>query len=111
MLTSYIPHGTDLSLRGWVIDSGVSHHVTHEKDLYVEYRSLDRIFVKLPNGVTVKIEGIGFLQLIDSLALHNILYIPKFIFNLLTVSVITKTVHFKSILLMMLVLFRFLIRS
>jgi len=95
MLTSSIPIETELSLRAWVIDSGASHHVTHERNLYHTYKALDRTFVRLPNGHTVKIEGTGFIQLTDALSLHNVLFIPEFKFNLLSVSVLTKTLQSK----------------
>ncbi|XP_019082703.1 PREDICTED: uncharacterized protein LOC109125498 [Camelina sativa] len=95
MLTSSIPHETEFSFRAWVIDSGASHHVTHERNLYIEYQALDRTFVRLPNGQTVKIEGTGYIQLTDALSLYNVLHIPEFKFNLLIVSVITKSLKFK----------------
>ncbi|XP_019089093.1 PREDICTED: uncharacterized protein LOC109127935 [Camelina sativa] len=84
MLTSSIPHETELSFRAWVIDSGASHHVTHERNLYRHYKPLDKTFVRLPNGQTVKIDGTGYIQLTDSLSLHNVLHIPEFKFNLLS---------------------------
>ncbi|KAG7556653.1 Retrotransposon Copia-like N-terminal [Arabidopsis suecica] len=95
MLTSSLPHETELSHRAWVIDSGASHHVTHEREIYVEYKALERTYVRLPNGQTVKIEGTGFIQLTDALSLHDVLYIPEFKFNLLSVSVVTKTLRSK----------------
>ncbi|KAG7535136.1 GAG-pre-integrase domain [Arabidopsis thaliana x Arabidopsis arenosa] len=95
MLTSSIPHETELSLKAWVIDSGASHHVTHQRELYLEYKALDRTYVRLPNGHTVKIEGTGYIQLTDALLLYNVLYIPAFKFNLLSVSVITKSLKSK----------------
>lgn len=95
MLTSSIPKETELSLGSWVIDSGASHHVTHERKLFREYRSLVNTYVRLPNGTIVKIEGTGFIQLTDALSLHNVLYIPEFKFNLLSVSVLTKSLNSK----------------
>jgi len=95
MLTSSIPHETELSHRAWVIDSGGSLHVTHERDIYVDYKALDRTFVRLPNGQAVKIEGAGYIQLTDALSLHNVLHIPEFKFNLLSVSVVTKSLNSK----------------
>ncbi|XP_010518614.1 PREDICTED: uncharacterized protein LOC104793888 [Camelina sativa] len=95
MLTSSIPHETELSFRVWVIDSGANHHVIHERGLYRDYRSLDKTFVRLLNGQTVKIEGTGYIQLTDLLALHNVLHISEFKFNLLSVSVVTKSLKSK----------------
>ncbi|OAO89373.1 hypothetical protein AXX17_ATUG01390 [Arabidopsis thaliana] len=95
MLTSSIPPETELSHRAWVIDSGASHHVTHDREIYVDYKALDRTYVRLPNGQTVKIEGAGYIQLTDALSLHNVLHIPDFKFNLLSVSVVTKNLKSK----------------
>lgn len=93
MLTSSIPQETGMSHRAWVIDSGASHHVTHDRSLFLEYKPLDHTYVTLPNGLTVQIEGIGFIQLTGALSLHNALFIPAFKFNLLSVSVLTKTLN------------------
>lgn len=93
MLTCSVSKETELSLRAWIIDSGASHHVTHTRDLYREYMSLENTFVTLPNGYTVRIAGTGYIQLTDALSLHNVLHIPEFKFNLLSVSVLTKTLN------------------
>ena len=60
---------------------------------FLEYDTLDKTYVTLPNGYTVRIEGTGFIQLTDVISLYNVLYIPAFKFNLLSVSVLTKTLH------------------
>ena len=95
MLVSSVSTEPAVSLRAWVLDSGATHHVSHNKDLYIEYRSLENTYVTLPNGYTVHIEGIGFIQLTDDISLHNVLYIPEFKFNLISVSVLTKTLNSK----------------
>ena len=58
MLVSSVSTEPVVSLRAWVLDSGATHHVSHTKDLYVEYRSLENTYVTLPNGYKVHIEGI-----------------------------------------------------
>lgn len=93
MLTSTIPKGTELSLSDWIIDSGASHHVTHNRSLYSDYQPLENTFVTLPNGYTVKISGTGYVQLTDAISLYSVLHIPEFKFNLLSVSVITKSLN------------------
>ena len=95
MLVSLVSTEPAVSLRAWVLDSGATHHVSHTKDLYVEYRALEETYVTLPNGYTVHIEGIRFIQLTDAISLHNVLYIPEFKFNLISVSVLTKTLNSK----------------
>ncbi|CAA7043466.1 unnamed protein product [Microthlaspi erraticum] len=93
MLVSSVSTEPAVYPRAWVIDSGATHHVTHNRSLYVDYRDLDQTFVKLPNGLTVRIVGIGFIQLTDAISLHEVLYIPEFKFNLISVSVLTKSLH------------------
>lgn len=76
-----------------MIDSGASHHVTHDKSLFLDYKPLDQTYVTLHNGYNVKIEGTRFIKLTDVISLYNVLYIPEFKFNLLSVSVLAKTLH------------------
>lgn len=47
----------------------------------------------LPNGHVVQIEGTGFIQLTDALSLHNVLFIPEFKYNLMSVSLLTQTLN------------------
>lgn len=93
MLTSYTE--TEVSHKAWIIDSWASHDVTHDRSLYVEFRVLDNTYVTFPNGHTVKIEEVGYIQLTDALSLYHVLFIPAFKFNLLSVSVITKTLNYE----------------
>ena len=43
----------------------------------------------------MKIEGASYVQLTDALSLHNVLQILEFKYNLLSVSVVTKTLKSK----------------
>ncbi|KAG7536990.1 Integrase catalytic core [Arabidopsis suecica] len=73
-----------VSLNTWVIDTGATHHVTYDKDLYQQMIPIHDTTMKLPNGVGVKIAGLGTIRLSDRLILHNVLYIPQFKFHLLS---------------------------
>lgn len=55
MLISSVSTEPAVSLRAWVLDSGATQHVSHTKNLFVEYRALDQIYVTLHNGYTVHI--------------------------------------------------------
>ena len=46
--------------------------------------------VYLPNGGIVKVSHIGSCELMDGRSVKNVLYIPDFRYNLLSVSQITK---------------------
>ena len=44
-----------------------------------------------PNGQSVEITKVEFVRLSDSLALNNVLFVPLFAFNLLSVIALTHT--------------------
>lgn len=48
-------------------------------------------FVILPTGQSIQIEHIGSVQVTKSLLLTNVLYVPSFTFNLLSISSLTTT--------------------
>lgn len=47
--------------------------------------------VKLPNGNHLSVSGKGSVVISDNLTLHNVLYVPNFHFNLLSISKFTKS--------------------
>ncbi|XP_070003236.1 uncharacterized protein [Nicotiana sylvestris] len=70
----------------WIIDSGASDHMTSNKSLLLNTQTLPIPYlVSLPNGYKVKVTNIGFLTLSPNLILHNVLYIPSFHYNLISV--------------------------
>lgn len=79
-----------VSSDSWVIDSGATHHVCHNRALFTTIRPLLNTFVTLPTGNSVSIIGIGPIVLSDNITLKNVLFIPQFRFNLLSVSSFTK---------------------
>lgn len=80
-------------LNAWVINSGATKHISHQKSSFISFKSLPHTTVSLPNGVLVIIVGIGDIELGSNLILSNFLYIPQFKFNLLSVSCLTKQLH------------------
>lgn len=54
-------------------------------------------FITLPIGLGIKIARIGSLRLDDSLILKNLLYLPDFRLNLLSISQLTKELRYKVI--------------
>ena len=87
-----------LSSKSLIIDSGATHHVSHDRSLFV---SLSENFsdksVTLPTGPDIKIAGIGQVRLNECLVLNNVLYIPDFRLNLLSVSQLTKDLNCRVI--------------
>ncbi|XP_009629312.1 uncharacterized protein [Nicotiana tomentosiformis] len=83
---------TSIGRRVWIVDSGATDHMTSNKDLLFNITPLPVPYlVSLPNGYKVKVTCIGSLTLLPYFTLHNILYIPFFHYNLISVSkVITQ---------------------
>ncbi|XP_075084997.1 uncharacterized protein LOC142168238 [Nicotiana tabacum] len=70
----------------WIIDSEASDHMTSDKSLLFNIQTLPIPYlVSLPNGYKIKITNIGSLTLSPDLILHNVLYVPSFHYNLISV--------------------------
>ncbi|XP_026399823.1 uncharacterized protein LOC113295713 [Papaver somniferum] len=70
----------------WIVDTGASNHVCCDENLFDFSRAITPIHVRLPNGATTEATRIGEVTLTDSLVLKNVLFVPSFTCNLLSVS-------------------------
>ncbi|CAN1268353.1 Retrovirus-related Pol polyprotein from transposon TNT 1-94 [Linum perenne] len=70
----------------WVVDSGASDHVVCSVSLLFQYKSVSGLTVTLPNGSSTSVSHIGSARISSSLILHDVLVIPSFAFNLLSIS-------------------------
>ena len=55
------------------------------------YTEISHTMVELPNGEVALVTHIGTIQLFSQITLKNVLYVPSFTFNLLSVSALTKS--------------------
>ena len=74
----------------WVIDIGATDHIVHSVHLFTEFTTVSCV-VALPNGEIAMVTHIGSITLSSILILHNVLCVPSFSFNLLSVSQLTKS--------------------
>lgn len=79
-----------LSSSSWIIDSGASTHVCSDLSMFRETFSKSDIVVSMPNGIKVPIQFTGTVHLSDSLILKNVLHVPSFHFNLISVSTLLR---------------------
>lgn len=71
----------------WIVDSGASEHITHRQEWTEnKVRTLNEKPVIIPNGLHVPVEGKWTCNLPNGLKIENILHVPKFTCNLLSVS-------------------------
>ena len=83
------PHTTS-----WIIDSGASSHMTGLSTILTSYRPETSIpDVRIADGRSCPVLGSGQSSATSSLPLQNVLYIPGFPANLLSISAITKALH------------------
>ncbi|OIT01901.1 hypothetical protein A4A49_56622, partial [Nicotiana attenuata] len=85
----------------WIIDSGASNYMVSSLNLLSSFNQISEprsATVHLPNGNDTKITHIGTCTLPSSDVLHDVLYVPQFKYNLLSISRYTKelnsSVHF-----------------
>ncbi|XP_019256000.1 PREDICTED: uncharacterized protein LOC109234449 [Nicotiana attenuata] len=77
----------------WVIDTGATHHVTYSKDILSSVRRIDdqgKNEVQLATGNKGKITHTGEAFVLGNKTVKNVLYVPDFKFNLLSVSKLTR---------------------
>ena len=73
----------------WILDTGATDHVCYSLDNFQCFKTIKPVCVKLPDGshVTATIAGSVFFS--NSLYLSDVLYIPQFTFNLISVPKLT----------------------
>ncbi|OIT08991.1 hypothetical protein A4A49_58033, partial [Nicotiana attenuata] len=82
----------------WIIDSGASHHITPCKELLDELRSLEKqqdSRVQVPTGSRSSIACAGSTKILGGQKITNVLHVPDFKFNLLSVSKLTKELQYR----------------
>ena len=84
----------------WIIDTGATDHMVHSLSCLTTITSVVNASVELPNGVLVSITHIGTVQVSHSITLTNVLCVPSFQLNLISVS---KFVHSLSCCLIFIV--------
>ncbi|XP_074298267.1 uncharacterized protein LOC141629108 [Silene latifolia] len=78
----------------WILDTGASDHMCSNKALFSDFRTLDKPYsIYLPNGSVVFIDTVGSVPIISDLCLCDVLYVPCFKFNLLSISKLTKQLN------------------
>ncbi|KAF5767488.1 putative RNA-directed DNA polymerase [Helianthus annuus] len=78
----------------WVVDSGCTEHITYRSDILEGITdSTNEAPVTIPNGETVPVEAKGSHTLPNGMKVQEVLHVPKFTFNLLSVSKLSKDLN------------------
>ena len=82
---------THLCSTDWILDSGATDHMIHSLHFFTSVTSIVHFSVKLPNGDMAKVTHIGTVKLTSTLTLENVLCIPSFSFNLVSINKLTQS--------------------
>lgn len=76
----------------WILDSGATDHISPHLHFFFSYRPVSKpCYITLPNGDKTLVKHIGTVHLTNDLQLHDVLHVPTFSFNLISVSKLTKS--------------------
>lgn len=77
----------------WIVDSGATCHMTYNLDKLCYSSSCDNKMVYLPNGKTTQVSHIGCCSTGEGTLLKDVLVVPAFKHNLLSVSRLTRQLN------------------
>lgn len=88
-ISSLLLSSAEISKTHWILDTGATHHICCSLSLFHTHRDFASK-VKLPTGHTVLVARAGTVFLSANMILIDVLYVPEFQFNLLSISSLTK---------------------
>ena len=77
----------------WIVDSGATRHICYKAALFHSLRPISNSTVTLPNQTSISVSYIGNVSLGPNLLLKDVLLVPQFKFNLLSVSALTSSAN------------------
>ena len=83
----------------WILDSGASDHIVCNPNLLTTKRPVQNRNVKLPDGSLARVSHIGTVTFSPKFTLHNVLCVPLFYLNLISVSKIARDSYFITVFL------------
>ena len=80
----------------WILDSGASDHMTGNANIFSDFQSYtadEHHSVKIADGTSSNVKGLGSIRLNKNLTLDSVLYVPKLNCNLLSISKFTRDLN------------------
>ncbi|XP_074309400.1 uncharacterized protein LOC141643908 [Silene latifolia] len=78
----------------WIVDSGASDHMCANINLFSFIKAMSHPFsISLPTGQTTFINSMGTVPINSDLILHDVLYVPTFQFNLLSILKLSQQLN------------------
>ena len=82
---------TRFSHNTWILDMSATDHMVHSLCKFTSITSLVSTYIHLPNGEKALATHIGTLQVLESLLFTNVLCVPSFSFNLISIFKLTSS--------------------
>ena len=86
VFSSYTTSHSNIKHNSWILDTGATDHMVYSISCLSTITSTIQATVELPNGNMVPVTHIGTVKLSSSLILTDVLCVPSFHFNLISVS-------------------------
>lgn len=77
----------------WMLDSGASDHICTNLQSFSSYQKIKPISVQLPNGTLITTYFSGTIYFPASLYLHDVLFIPEFHYNLISIRKLASSLN------------------
>lgn len=78
----------------WVNDTGASNHISPNSSALIDSHPLNNSCpIQLSTGDTISVTQLGIVHLSPYLSLHNVLHVPSFQFNQISLSKIIATLN------------------
>nr|DAD38746.1 TPA_asm: hypothetical protein HUJ06_013068 [Nelumbo nucifera] len=74
----------------WIVDTGATDHIANSLKYFDSYTTIHGLFVTLPNGTKVQAAHIGTIPPTFAIILNDVLFVPSFSFNLISVQKLAK---------------------
>jgi hypothetical protein len=76
----------------WILDTRATDHMICSISYFTTIIAIVSKFIKLPNGQFASVTHIGIVHISTSLVLTDVLLVPSFSFNLVSISKLTKLI-------------------
>ena len=74
----------------WILDNEATNHIVCSPELLTNSKIVKNKIVKLPNGSLANVTHVGQVVFSPNLVLDNVLYLPIFHLNLISISKLTS---------------------
>lgn len=74
----------------WIVDSGATDHIPFSLNSFTYAKLVRNYYVHKPNNKRIHVSLIRTVKLSPTLVLHDVLCVPSFKFNLMSIRQITK---------------------